>query len=159
MFLKKKGFAFILIILFIASLALACSPTEKDQANQEKRISTYMEEVSRETFETYYELLDFIITDYREETKDKNTEAFFLYTIVYKNYDRDPDTIDYIKEAKESGDPYYQQFYDQYLQPQEMNFDFKVLIDQEDEITLYHNVSPKGVEWQEVEMGAFISKD
>lgn len=158
MFFKKKSFTFILMILFIASLTLACSPTDKIQVNQVERIGSYMEEISRETFEPYYELLDFIVTDYKEESKDKTTEAFFLYTIIYKNYDRDPDTIDYIREAKETGNPHYQQFYDEYLLPQEMNFDFKVVIDQEDEITLYHNPSPKGVEWQEIEMEDFISK-
>ena len=70
-----------------------------------------MKEESINAFSQYYEILDFIISDYQEEVVDGNVEAIFSYNIIHKNYDRDPDTVQYIKEAKERGDKYYQTYY------------------------------------------------
>jgi hypothetical protein len=122
------------------------------------KISTYMEEECKNVFSPYYELLNFEILNYQEEAVNGNTEATFFYKLIHKNYDRDPDTVGYIKEAKERGDSHYQQLYDEYLQPQEMNFDLKAIINDDDQITLYSNVSPKGIEWEEVKMSDFIIK-
>ena len=61
-----------------------------------------------------------------------------------------------LTEAKERGDSNYQQLYNEYLQPQEMNFQLKAIINEDNLITLYYNVSPKGTEWQEVKMSDFI---
>lgn len=130
-------------------------PVEDDDSAYNK-ISDYLEEESIKAFSPYYELLEFKITDYKEEIVDGKTQAEFLYTIISKNYDRDPDTAGYIKEAKESGSEYYQQMYDEYLQPREMNFDFKVVMDEEDNMTLYSNVSPNGVEWEETRITDYI---
>ena len=80
------------------------------------------------------------------------------YKVIHKNYDRDPDTVAYIKEAKEKGNINYQQMYDEYLQPQEMNFELKVVIDKNDSMTLYSNVSPVGTEWEETKMSDYILK-
>ena len=115
-----------------------------------------MKERSIATFSPYYELLDFQISNYNELEVDGNVEATFFYKIIEKNYDRDPDTVQYIKEAKESGNENYQQMYDEYLAPREMNFDFKVVIHKDNSITLYSNVDPKGIQWEETEMSDFI---
>lgn len=120
------------------------------------KIDEYMKEASIATFSKYYELLDFQISNYVEEVADSNVEATFFYKIIHKNYDKDPDTVGYIKEAKESGNKNYQQMYDEYLKPQEMNFDFKIVIDKNDKITLYSNVSPNGIEWEETKMSDYI---
>ena len=122
------------------------------------KISAYMEEESRKTFSPYYELLDFQISDYQEEVVNGNVEAIFLYKLISKSYNKDPDTVLYIKEAKESGNKNYQQMYDEYLQPREMNFHLKVIIDENNIITLYSNISPKGIEWEETKMTDFILK-
>ena len=63
------------------------------------------------------------------------------------------------KEAKESGNTNYQLLYDEYLQPRESNFDLKIIIDQDHVITLYSNVSPKGIKWEETKMTDYILKD
>lgn len=130
----------------------------KKPANQDK-ISAYLKEESIAVFSPYYELLDFKISNYEEKIADGKVEAIFNYTIVSKNYDRDPDTVEYIKEAKESGNmDYYQTLYDEYLQPKDGNFYFKAVIDENDNITLYYNANPKGIDWQEVEMSDYIIK-
>ncbi len=121
-----------------------------------------MEDQARATYEPYYEVLDFIISDYREEnisdTAGQRVEAIFLYTMISKNYDRDPDTVGYIIEAKENNSPYYQQMYDEYLAPSESNFEFKVIIDANDQMTLYSNISPKGTQWEETIFDDYIMK-
>lgn len=123
------------------------------------RISEYMKEKSTATFSPYYELLDFQISKYEEKIVDGNVEATFFYKIIEKNYDKDPDSVGFIKEAKESGNKNYQQMYDEYLQPRESNFDLKIIIDKDDVITLYSNVSPNGIEWEETKMTDYIIKD
>lgn len=123
------------------------------------KISAYLKEEFINVFSPYYELIDFIISDYHEEVVDGNVEAIFSYTIVHKNYDRDPDTVQYIKEAKERGDKYYQTYYDEYLQPQNMNFYFKAVIDENNEITLYSkNLAIENDEWIETRMSDYIIK-
>lgn len=128
-----------------------------DAANYDK-VSAYMEEECTKAFSPYYELLDFQISDYQEEVMDGNVQAIFLYKLVVKNYDKDPDTVGYIKEAKERGNKNYQQMYDEYLQPREMNFDLKTIIGANGLITLYSNISPKGIEWEETKITDFIIK-
>lgn len=128
-----------------------------DNINYDK-INAYLKEECEDVFSPYYELLDFEISDYQEEVVNGNIEAVFHYTVTQKNYDKDPDTVEYIKEAKERGDSNYQQLYDEYLQPKEMNFYLKAVIGENDLITLYYNFSPKGTEWEEVKMSDFIIK-
>lgn len=120
------------------------------------KTSSYIEDESRNTFSPYYELLDFEITNYQEEIMNERIEAIFNYRIIYKNYDKDPDTVGYIKDAKEKDNHNYQQMYDEYLEPKEMNFELKVVIDENDIIKLYSNISPVGVEWEETKMSDFI---
>ena len=134
-------------------------PSEQEDNTTYTKINQYLKEMSIETFAPYYELLEFRITDYKEEIVDGKVESKFLYTIVSKNYDRDPDTAGYIKEAKESGNENYQQMYDEYLQPNEMNFDFKTVIGEDGLITLYSNVSPKGIQWEETKMDDYIIRE
>ena len=127
-----------------------------ESTNYEK-ISTHLKEEYTNVFSPYYELLDFIISDYYEEVVNGNVEAVFHYKVIEKNYDRDPDTVEYIKEAKEKGDKYYQTYYDEYLQPRESNFYFKAVIDENDYITLYtRNVAIESDEWHQVEMSDYI---
>ncbi|WP_422485432.1 hypothetical protein [Gudongella sp. DL1XJH-153] len=132
---------------------------EEEDNSAYNMIREYLKEESIKTFSPYYELLEFRISDYHEEMVDGNVEAEFLYTIVSKNYDRDPDTAGYIKEAKESGNENYQLMYDEYLQPSDMNFDFKVVIDEQDNMTLYSNISPNSVEWEEAKMDDYILRE
>lgn len=120
------------------------------------KVSAFMKEECENAFSPYYELLDFEISNYEEEVVNGNVEAIFFYKLISKNYDKDPDTVGYIKEAKESGNENYQQMYDEYLQPREMNFQLKAVVDENDSITLYSNISPNGVEWEETKMTDFI---
>lgn len=121
-----------------------------------EKISAYMIEETKKVFSPYYELLDFEISDYQEEVVNGNVEASFLYTVTSKNYDKDPDTVGYIKEAKESGDSNYQQLYDEYLQPREMNFYLKAVINKDGFITLYSRNPAIETEWEEVKMSDYI---
>lgn len=122
------------------------------------KISAYLKEECINVFSPYYELIDFIISDYKEEVVNGSVEAVFNYKVIDKNYDRDPDTVEYIKEAKERGDKNYQQLYDEYLQPKESNFYFKAVIDKNGEITLYSKNLAIDDEWEETEISNYIIK-
>lgn len=129
---------------------------EISQGEVYDKISEYMKAESIAAYSPYYELLDFQISNYKETNVDGNVEATFFYKIIDKNYDKDPDTVGYIKELKESGHKHYQQLYDEYLEPKQSNYELKVVIDEDDNITLYSNDSPKGIEWVETEMTDYI---
>ncbi|WP_422659848.1 M56 family metallopeptidase [Paenibacillus sp. EC2-1] len=130
---------------------------EPAQRNVDK-ISSYLMVESKRVFSPYYELQNFIISDYKEETIDGIMEATFTYTINYKNYDKDPDTVKYIKDAKESGSKHYQQLYDEYLETKEMNFYFKVKMDKDGGMTLFSADPAIKDSWDEVKMSDFIIK-
>ncbi|MDD4089898.1 MAG: hypothetical protein PHS04_17875 [Tissierellia bacterium] len=51
-----------------------------------EKISAYLEEECTNVFSPYYELLDFIISDYQEEVVNGNVEAVFHYKLITKNY-------------------------------------------------------------------------
>ncbi len=134
--------------------------TDKVEASHQVRIADYLEEKCKQVFANYYELLTFDIINYVEHEDNGQTEANFWYQILYKNYDKDPDTVGYIKEAKARGDKYYQQLYDEYLATKEMNFEFKAVIDQAGNIILYTDIDPtEQEEWEQVEIRNFILSD
>lgn len=141
--------------------------TSKDNSlNQSEEISIasydkilkYLQQKSQETFKPYYEVLGSEISNYEESTiEDGTVEALFIYTVTTKNYDKDPDTVGYIKAAKEKNDPHYQTLYDEYLQPKEGNFTFKAIINNKDEITLYTDNNPHSeTDWVEFDMAECI---
>ncbi len=51
-----------------------------------EKISAYLKEESINAFSPYYEILDFIISDYKEEVVNGNVEAVFHYKLITKNY-------------------------------------------------------------------------
>jgi hypothetical protein len=159
---KKPKFWVIVILIFViiaVGIGLMTNPKNDKSVtvSNEDKISAYLKENSINTFSLYYELLDFNISDYQEKVVGGKIEAIFSYTIVHKNYDRDPDTVQYIKEAKERGDKNYQTYYDEYLQPQNMNFFLKAVIDEYNTITLYSkNPAIESEKWHQVEMSDFV---
>ena len=130
--------------------------TKIDDETIYEQISGYMWEESVEAFSPYYELLNHEITGYEEENIGENLEVLFFYKLIHKNYDKDPDTVGYIKEAKEQGNANYQLMYDEYLAPREMNFQLKIVIDEKDVMTLYANNAPVGTEWEAVSLKDYI---
>lgn len=132
---------------------------EVSRTSSYNKIYDYLEKESRLAFSPYYKLLSFEISDYEESVVDGLTEAIFSYKLIHKYYNKDPDTVGYIKEAKEKGNENYQQMYDEYLQPKEMNFHLKVTIDDQGTFTLYSNDSPIDIQWGEAKMSDFILKD
>ena len=75
--------------------------------------------------------------------------------MTHKNFDKDPDTVEYIKEAKENGSTYYEQLKKEYLEPKESNYEFKVIYEN-DKLELYTNIDPKGFEWVPTTIDDFI---
>ncbi|MGG4494939.1 hypothetical protein [Brevibacillus reuszeri] len=133
------------------------STGKQNQSESQKKISNYLETECQKAFSPYYQLLEYQMTDYQETAVNGSVEATFAYKLIYKNYEKDPDTVDYIKEAKANGDPHYQQLYNEYGQPKEMNFELKAVLDPASSISLFSNTSPKGApKWESVVMTDYI---
>lgn len=102
-------------------------------------------------YSKHYVMLGFENTNYKEEiTGDDFTATFFLRQ-KYKNFYKDPDTVEYIKASKENGSPSYPTLRDEYNEPSEVNYDIKfeakMLPDGRIDMNkskVYHNQAPKG---------------
>ena len=116
-----------------------------------EKVKAYLEREFERVYTPYYEVLDLKIWDWKEN----GNEATFFYTMIHKNYDRDPDTVAYIKEAKENGSPSYEQLKKEYLEPKEANYQFKAVLEK-NEIALYYNQSPNGIQWAPVTIEDFL---
>lgn len=134
------------------------SETTVNEGNEVyEMLKEYMWDEAVDTFSTYYELIDYRITNYKETTDGQLTEALFNYKIIYKNFDKDPDTVEYIRRAKETNDPNYKTYYKEYLEPKEMNMEIKAVVDENGGITLYTDEDPTVKrKWIEFEMSDCI---
>lgn len=99
----------------------------------------------------YYKVLGFEAANVEYVEADGKIEAKFNLAIVTKNYYKDPDTVEYIKEAKERGSASYLILYDEYNMARMGNYDIKIVADLTAEgdidtssISVLHNVSPNG---------------
>ncbi|NMB34392.1 MAG: DUF4825 domain-containing protein [Clostridium sp.] len=108
----------------------------------------------------HYVMLGFETTNYEEELNGDDFIATFCLKQNFKNFYKDPDTVDYIKELKENGSSSYKILCDEYNEPQEANYDIKVTAKMfpqgtkldEKTYRVYYNQSPKGPpEWKMIE--------
>lgn len=121
------------------------SDTGADAANQSELFKKTVDFLAQEyhaVYDPYYQILNLAIFDWNES----GNEATFRYTVTQQYWNRDPDTVDYIKAAKDDPERYERMCKD-YLAPKESNFFFKVILNG-DKIELYSNESPIGVEWK-----------
>jgi hypothetical protein len=122
-----------------------------------ERFTNYVAGLFTEKYIPYYQVLGFEFTNVEHVLTDTELEVTFFLKMIVQNYYRDPDTVEYIKEAKENGSKYYQQLYDEYNQPKESNYDLKFTagingdeLDM-DSVQLFTNIHPKGVEYVPVD--------
>lgn len=115
------------------------------------KVTEYLEDEFHRVYDPYYDIKSLTVSNWNEQ----GNEATFYYTMVHSFYNRDPDTVDYIKKAKENNSPGYQRLYDDYLADKKANYEFKAILT-ENGIALYSNVSPKDVNWQPVKIDDYI---
>lgn len=125
--------------------------TDYNKENYEL-IYTALTQEATETYSPYYEILGTEIVDYVENETEDEYSAIISFKVIHKNYDKDPDTVEYIKAAKERGSSEYQTLYDEYLQPKEMNMELMVVLKGE-EMTVYSDKNPtEEREWVQFKM-------
>ena len=118
------------------------------------QIKEYLDEIFTEEYTQFYDNLKFEISNYEEQSDDASLTATFFYNMKHTNYYKDPDTVDYIKQAKANGSPEYKALYDDYNAEHEGNYDFQLTarllpngnIDIKT-IEVLGNGSPTGVEY------------
>ena len=115
------------------------------------KTKNYLEEEYHRVFDPYYDIQSLTISNWQQD----GNEATFYYKMTHTYYNKDPDTVDYIKKAKEEGSSRYETLYNDYLAVKEANAEYKVILNGEN-LELYSNVSPKGVEWQPVKIDDYI---
>ena len=115
------------------------------------KTKNFLEQEYHRVFDPYYDIQSLTISNWEQ----KGNEATFYYKMTHTYYNKDPDTVDYIKKAKEEGSSRYETLYNDYLAVKEANAEYKVVLNGEN-LELYSNVSPKGVEWQPVKIDDYI---
>lgn len=76
----------------------------------------YLKSEFQRVYTPYYEIINLEISDWNEN--DSGDEATFFYTMTFKNYYKDPETVDYIKNSKETMDlESYEKLKEDYLAP------------------------------------------
>ena len=78
-----------------------------------------------DAFTVHYQVLGFMASDVSYVRDNRIAEISCMITIVIQNYYRDPDTVDYIIEAKEKDLAGYQLLYDEYNMPKTANSHFR----------------------------------
>lgn len=140
-----------------ASMILDYSEYDYTVKTYYKQVMEYMAAEHIKTFSPYYDVIDQIASNYKENISGDDFEATFFYKEIYKNYYKDPDTVEYIKKAKEQDVEYYKALYDDYNAPKEGNYEFKITAKiQSDKsldmgtVRLYANSAPKGTSWEPI---------
>ena len=115
------------------------------------KTKNFLEEEYHRVFDPYYDIQSLTISNWEQN----GNEATFHYKMTHTYYNKDPDTVDYIKRAKEEDSSRYEMLYNDYLAVKEANAEYKVVLNG-DNLELYSNVSPKGIEWQPVKIDDYI---
>lgn len=115
------------------------------------RVYSYLEGEFDRVYSRYYDDVSIAISNWREQ----GNEAEFFCTMTYTHKNKDPDSVDYIKKAKINGDGSYDKLYKEYLEPQEANYELKI-VDDGGNFKMYSNVAPRGAEWEETKLDDFV---
>lgn len=134
-------------------LQIACRLNEQTLFG---KAAAFLNEEFHNAYDPYYDIQGLTISNWQED----GDEATFFLKMSYLYYNRDPDTVKYIQDAKEYSQSSYETLYNDYLALKEANYEFKVVLKGEygEILELYSNVSPIGTEWQPVKITDFILK-
>ncbi|MDR1539004.1 MAG: DUF5301 domain-containing protein [Clostridiales bacterium] len=126
-------------------------------------VSNAIVEEWTETFSKHYQVLGFYANNVNYMETENSAELKLILTLVTQNFHKDPDTVGYIKEAKENGSLGYQQMYEEYNMPKSGSIDMKVTMSltasgevEQDSIQIYSNISPHGEEYVPTKAADFI---
>ncbi len=116
------------------------------------KTAAWLEQEFHRVYDPYYDIQELVISNWQESGK----EASFHYTMTWLNYNRDPDTVPYIQEAKTKSQSSYETLYQDYLALKTGNYSFKIVWEG-DTPTLYSDVSVKGEpEWEEISIEDYL---
>lgn len=117
------------------------------------KTAAWLEQEFHRVYDPYYDLQELIISDWDQAS---GSEATFHYKMTWLNYNRDPDTVAYVTDAKKQSQSTYETLYNDYLALKEGNYSFKIVWEG-DTPTLYTDVSVKdGPEWELTAVQNFV---
>ncbi|MBO5059887.1 MAG: hypothetical protein J6C82_03125 [Clostridia bacterium] len=135
-----------------------------------REVKEYLQEKYTQAYKPYYDTtLVEQLSGYKEsiDEKNKTLTAEFTMNAKFRNYYKDPDTVEYIKDAKRiaesSDDEYYRKlyntYYNEYNSVKDANYTLKLTaklkrgkIDT-DSVMLYSGDGVKGTDWHKLENG------
>lgn len=121
-----------------------------------KEMEAFLWRQAVSAYSPYYDVLRYRVSDF---TMLAPNEASLTFQLIMKNYYRDPDTVDYIKRAKEEGDPNYEKLKREYLAEKVFRYPLKV-VKTEGHYEMYHNDSNTGTPlWNPATFEDFILKN
>jgi hypothetical protein len=133
--------------------------------NVREAVSNAVTKEWTDTFSVYYKVLSFQANKISYTNIENQVELKFSMTMMTQNFYRDPDTVAYIREAKESGSVHYQQLYEEYNMPKENNFNLMATMSinasgevEPGTLQLFSNVSPNAENYEPVRADDFIIK-
>ena len=143
---------------------------KEKQGENYSAVWDFMQAEFRKTYSKYYDGVYVDKISNYTENFDKNTaklEAEFFMTGRHRNYYKDPDAVEYIKEAKTNGSKHYLTYYNEYNMMHDANFHLKLVATIEngkingETAQIYSNASPKGISWSLLEknFGNFIMSE
>ena len=116
------------------------------------KTAAWLEQEFHRVYDPYYDIQELVISNWQEN----GNEATFHYTMTWLNYNRDPDTVPYIQEAKTKSQSSYETLYQDYLALKTGNYSFKIVWES-DTPTLYSDVAVKGEpEWEEISIEDYL---
>lgn len=117
-----------------------------------QKTADWLAQEFHQVYDPYYDVQSLTISNWQES----GSEATFHYKMCWLNYNRDPDTVDYVVQAKKAGQAAYETLYNDYLALKEANYIFKIVWEGEQPL-LYSDVSPTGPEeWEPTEVRDFV---
>ncbi len=127
---------------------------EEDIPDLYDKAVEYMAQEYHRVYDPYYDIQDLTLSAWKQNGK----EATFFYTMTYLHYNRDPDKVAYIQEAKKGDRESYESLYKDYLALKQGNYEFKVVWNGET-LELYYENSVKGPEswWGPITVDDFIA--
>ena len=143
--MKKKSILIVSVVvvaviaLMVGAYVIDMHQTSDNSNNLYSRTSEFLEQEFHRVYDPYYDIQSLTISNWQEN----GSEATFFYKMTYLHYNRDPDTVEYIQQAKERGQKEYETLYHDYLAEKEANYSFKIVFNG-DEAELYSDVSAKG---------------
>jgi hypothetical protein len=120
---RMKNILNIFLCLIICLSFSSCS--KEDEMTIREQYEEYVVNYFEEAYSPHYQIEDFEFSNTELFENEVSVEATFYLKMIYKNFDKSPNTVDYIRNEKNP--EIKKRLIEEYSQIQESNFGLKLL--------------------------------